>query len=210
MYLADGHTSIQCTIGLCKTNSWYANQSVNVCRPQRENLFAIFARLEPGESLTLNLEYLNYILIFIFVQSSSDLLGLIQVMIVTFGEHPPVYAKPKESVAPYPSQRKLFWKGIVFHTFTWPMPFVLLWLQLLCLSPVAAQALQIHTSHRTRRPATISCHIHRVILAISHHIRLLIAHRVAVAIHRICRHRCRHRCPHQVVLVIIICTVRWV
>lgn len=32
--------------------------------------------------------------------SSSDLLGLIQVMIVTFGEHPPVYSKPKET--PYP------------------------------------------------------------------------------------------------------------
>lgn len=40
------------------------------------------------------------------LQSSSDLLGLIQVMIVTFGDMPPVYAKPKESVTPYPSQRK--------------------------------------------------------------------------------------------------------
>ncbi|XP_064544390.1 tumor susceptibility gene 101 protein [Drosophila montana] len=35
---------------------------------------------------------------------SSDLLSLIQVMIVTFGDHPPVYSKPKEQVAaPYPS-----------------------------------------------------------------------------------------------------------
>ncbi|CRK96015.1 CLUMA_CG009455, isoform A [Clunio marinus] len=34
--------------------------------------------------------------------NSSDLLGLIQVMIVTFGEHPPVYSKPKQ--APYPGQ----------------------------------------------------------------------------------------------------------
>lgn len=51
---------------------------------------------------------IQFITISIFVQSSSDLLGLIQVMIVTFGEHPPVYAKPKESVAPYPSQRKKF------------------------------------------------------------------------------------------------------
>ncbi|KAH8307067.1 hypothetical protein KR044_004440 [Drosophila immigrans] len=34
----------------------------------------------------------------------SDLLSLIQVMIVTFGDHPPVYSKPKEHVAaPYPS-----------------------------------------------------------------------------------------------------------
>ncbi|KAH8270459.1 hypothetical protein KR018_010242 [Drosophila ironensis] len=34
---------------------------------------------------------------------SSDLLSLIQVMIVTFGDHPPVYSKPKEQVAaPYP------------------------------------------------------------------------------------------------------------
>lgn len=39
------------------------------------------------------------------LQSSSDLLGLIQVMIVTFGEMPPVYAKPKEQVTPYPTQR---------------------------------------------------------------------------------------------------------
>ncbi|KAH8343343.1 hypothetical protein KR059_008557 [Drosophila kikkawai] len=34
---------------------------------------------------------------------SSDLLSLIQVMIVTFGDHPPVYSKPKEQIAsPYP------------------------------------------------------------------------------------------------------------
>jgi ESCRT-I complex subunit TSG101 len=35
--------------------------------------------------------------------NTSDLLGLIQVMIVTFGEHPPVYSKPKEAT-PYPQQ----------------------------------------------------------------------------------------------------------
>ncbi|EDV52033.1 tumor susceptibility gene 101 protein [Drosophila erecta] len=36
--------------------------------------------------------------------SSSDLLSLIQVMIVTFGDHPPVYSKPKEQIAaPYPT-----------------------------------------------------------------------------------------------------------
>ncbi|XP_073842175.1 tumor susceptibility gene 101 [Musca autumnalis] len=34
---------------------------------------------------------------------SSDLLSLIQIMIVVFGEHPPVYSKPKEQVAPYPT-----------------------------------------------------------------------------------------------------------
>lgn len=37
----------------------------------------------------------------------SDLLGLIQVMIVTFGEYPPVYSKPKqpkEQATPYPTQ----------------------------------------------------------------------------------------------------------
>jgi ESCRT-I complex subunit TSG101 len=38
-----------------------------------------------------------------WLPSSSDLLGLIQVMIVTFGEHPPVYSKPKDST-PYPQQ----------------------------------------------------------------------------------------------------------
>lgn len=37
-----------------------------------------------------------------WLPTSSDLLGLIQVMIVTFGEHPPVYSKPKD--APYPRQ----------------------------------------------------------------------------------------------------------
>lgn len=35
--------------------------------------------------------------------NSSDLLGLIQVMIVTFGEHPPVFAKSKKDITPYPS-----------------------------------------------------------------------------------------------------------
>lgn len=39
------------------------------------------------------------------LQSSSDLLSLIQVMIVTFGDMPPVYAKPKEQATPYPAQR---------------------------------------------------------------------------------------------------------
>lgn len=39
-------------------------------------------------------------------QPSSDLLGLIQVMIVTFGDFPPVYSKPKENNAPYPAQCK--------------------------------------------------------------------------------------------------------
>lgn len=36
--------------------------------------------------------------------NGSDLMGLIQVMIVTFGEHPPVYSKPKD--APYPRQQQ--------------------------------------------------------------------------------------------------------
>ncbi|KAK4877244.1 hypothetical protein RN001_009750 [Aquatica leii] len=36
-----------------------------------------------------------------WVPTSSDLLGLIQVMIVTFGEQPPVFAKPKDEM-PYP------------------------------------------------------------------------------------------------------------
>ncbi|XP_061395136.1 tumor susceptibility gene 101 protein [Musca vetustissima] len=34
---------------------------------------------------------------------SSDLLSLIQIMIVVFGDYPPVYSKPKEQVAPYPT-----------------------------------------------------------------------------------------------------------
>ncbi|PNF38835.1 Tumor susceptibility gene 101 protein [Cryptotermes secundus] len=42
-----------------------------------------------------------------WVPNSSDLLGLIQVMIVTFGEQPPVYAKrpDMQSSTPYPTQR---------------------------------------------------------------------------------------------------------
>lgn len=43
-------------------------------------------------------------------QHNSDLLALIQVMIVTFGEQPPVYAKSRaevqQSSTPYPVQRK--------------------------------------------------------------------------------------------------------
>lgn len=43
-------------------------------------------------------------------QHNSDLLALIEVMIVTFGEQPPVYAKSKmeiqQSTTPYPVQRK--------------------------------------------------------------------------------------------------------
>lgn len=44
----------------------------------------------------------------LFYQHSSDLLGLIQVMIVTFGDHPPVYAKSSQpTTTPYPKQRKI-------------------------------------------------------------------------------------------------------
>lgn len=41
-----------------------------------------------------------------FFQSNSDLLGLIQVMILTFGDFPPVYSKPKQqtTASPYPAQ----------------------------------------------------------------------------------------------------------
>lgn len=48
------------------------------------------------------------VLFLLFSQNSSDLLGLIQVMIVTFGEQPPVYAKrpDMQSSTPYPTQRK--------------------------------------------------------------------------------------------------------
>ncbi|KAJ8977048.1 hypothetical protein NQ317_000720 [Molorchus minor] len=37
-----------------------------------------------------------------WMPSSSDLLGLIQVMIVTFGEQPPVFARAKDNDPPYP------------------------------------------------------------------------------------------------------------
>lgn len=40
-----------------------------------------------------------------WVPNKSDLLGLIQVMICTFGEHPPVFSKPRQdTAAPYPTQ----------------------------------------------------------------------------------------------------------
>lgn len=45
-------------------------------------------------------------------------MGLIQVMIVTFGDAPPVYAKPKESAAPYPTQRKQFFNATIFSEFS--------------------------------------------------------------------------------------------
>lgn len=65
-----------------------------------------FARCSQAE------QYFYYFdLSIVWSQSSSDLLGLIQVMIVTFGEMPPVYAKPKESVSPYPPQCR----SIQFH-----------------------------------------------------------------------------------------------
>jgi ESCRT-I complex subunit TSG101 len=37
--------------------------------------------------------------------STSDLLGLVQVMVITFSESPPLYSKPKETTAPYPMQQ---------------------------------------------------------------------------------------------------------
>jgi len=45
----------------------------------------------------------------VYSQNSSDLLGLIQVMIMTFGERPPVYSRQRPDVAsstPYPTQRE--------------------------------------------------------------------------------------------------------
>jgi len=37
--------------------------------------------------------------------STSDLLGLVQVMIITFSDSPPLYSKPKETTTPYPMQQ---------------------------------------------------------------------------------------------------------
>jgi hypothetical protein len=50
------------------------------------------------------------VLSFLYSQASSDLLGLIQVMIVTFGEQPPVYARQRADMTPtpYPTQREYF------------------------------------------------------------------------------------------------------
>lgn len=58
------------------------------------------SRLEKAEEILK-----NKVLLLKF-QNSSDLEGLIQVMIVTFGEQPPVYAKPRESNVPYPTTCK--------------------------------------------------------------------------------------------------------
>jgi len=40
-----------------------------------------------------------------WLPSTSDLLGLVQVMIITFSDSPPLYSKPKETAAPYPMQQ---------------------------------------------------------------------------------------------------------
>ena len=49
---------------------------------------------------------------------SSDLLGVIQVMIIVFGESPPVYQRPKTAVAadncPYPRQREFSFQYACF------------------------------------------------------------------------------------------------
>lgn len=55
-----------------------------------------------------------------WLPQTSDLLGLIQVMIVTFGEHPPVYSKPKE--APYPRQPFMPQPGVATNTFNPSFP----------------------------------------------------------------------------------------
>jgi len=51
---------------------------------------------------------LHYIYAICILQHNSDLLALIQVMIVTFGDQPPVYAKSRsetqQSSTPYPVQ----------------------------------------------------------------------------------------------------------
>lgn len=55
--------------------------------------------------------------------SSSDLLGLIQVMIITFGETPPVFSKPQEDGSPaYPGARNTGASGGFFRPATGVMP----------------------------------------------------------------------------------------
>lgn len=54
-----------------------------------------------------------------WMSGSSELLGLIQVMIVTFGDQPPVFARPKENDVPYPSNCKSgFYYEIVILKFS--------------------------------------------------------------------------------------------
>lgn len=60
------------------------------------------------------------ILVSFNLQNSSDLEGLVQVMIVTFGEQPPVYAKPRESNVPYPSC-EYNTSSFIFPKFFFPM-----------------------------------------------------------------------------------------
>ena len=45
----------------------------------------------------------RFIVFLLNFQNSSDLVGLVQMMIMTFSEMPPVYAKPKNSTAQPPS-----------------------------------------------------------------------------------------------------------
>jgi hypothetical protein len=59
-------------------------------------------------------------LFLLYSQVSSDLLGLIQVMIMTFGEQPPVYAKQRpdmSSSTPYPTQREYFYHNLWVNEF---------------------------------------------------------------------------------------------
>lgn len=55
---------------------------------------------------SLRYEGEHYLSTLLSFQNVSDVLGLIQVMIITFGESPPVFAKPKQPTA-YPSNREL-------------------------------------------------------------------------------------------------------
>jgi hypothetical protein len=60
------------------------------------------------------------ILSLLYSQVSSDLLGLIQVMIVTFGDQPPVYAKQRTEITtstPYPTQREYFYHSLSMSEF---------------------------------------------------------------------------------------------
>lgn len=62
----------------------------------------------------------------LYSQNSSDILGLIQVMIMTFGDRPPVYAKQRPDMAsstPYPTQREychyILFVLELFYFITW-------------------------------------------------------------------------------------------
>lgn len=93
---------------LRSTDARNEHSCINVRWLQRKNLFAILTRVATGNlflKLTFNIYILNLKCLLFLPQYSSDLVTLIQILAVTFGESPPVYKnKTPQSSPGYPVQ----------------------------------------------------------------------------------------------------------